>query len=68
MNERIQELFKQSYGYFPSPIGEPEAEKFAELIIHECMNSVDRSSVCFTADQVRIKQLAISALRKTFQG
>ena len=36
MNERIRELFKQAYGYFPSPIGEPETEKFAELIVREC--------------------------------
>ena len=41
MNERIQELFKQAYGYFPSPIGEPETEKFAELIVQEC------ASICY---------------------
>lgn len=37
MNKRIQELYKQAYGYFPSPVGEPETEKFAELIVKECI-------------------------------
>lgn len=41
MNERIRELFKQAYGYFPSPIGEPETEKFAELIVRECLTFVE---------------------------
>ena len=36
MNKRIQELYKQAYGYFPCPAGEPETEKFAELIVREC--------------------------------
>lgn len=38
MNKRIQELYKQAYGHFPCPAGEPETEKFAELIVQECMN------------------------------
>jgi hypothetical protein len=32
MNERLHDLYKQAFGYFPSPIGEPELEKFAELV------------------------------------
>jgi hypothetical protein len=36
MNERIKELYKQAFGYFPPPTGEPELEKFAELIVMEC--------------------------------
>jgi hypothetical protein len=36
MNERIRELYVKAYGYFPAPIGEPELEKFAELIVKEC--------------------------------
>ena len=36
MNKRIQELYKQAYGYFPCPAGEPETERFAELIVREC--------------------------------
>ena len=36
MNERIRELYKQAFGYFPAPTGEPELEKFAELIVQEC--------------------------------
>ena len=38
MNKRIQELYKQAYGYFPCPAGEPETEKFAELIVQECID------------------------------
>jgi hypothetical protein len=36
MNERIKELFKEAD--FPKFDIENEAEKFAELIIKECMN------------------------------
>jgi len=36
MNKRIQELYKQAWGHFPCPTGEPELEKFAELIVREC--------------------------------
>ena len=36
MNKRIQELYKQAYGHFPCPAGEPETERFAELIVREC--------------------------------
>jgi len=39
MNERLHDLYKQVFGYFPSPIGEPELEKFAELIIGECVDA-----------------------------
>ena len=38
MNERIRELFKQEYGYYPAPGELVEAEKFAELIVRECCN------------------------------
>ena len=37
MNERIfTELYKKAWGHFPCPTGEPELEKFAELIVREC--------------------------------
>jgi len=35
MNKKIQELYIQAYGYFPCPAGEPETERFAELIVRE---------------------------------
>lgn len=39
MNERIfTELYKKTWGHFPCPTGEPELEKFAELIVRECLN------------------------------
>ena len=37
MNKRIQELYIQAWGHFPCPTGEPELEKFAELIVRECI-------------------------------
>jgi hypothetical protein len=36
MNERFTELYKQAWGHFPCPTGEPELEKFAQLIVREC--------------------------------
>lgn len=39
MNKRIfTELYKKTWGHFPCPTGEPELEKFAELIVQECAN------------------------------
>ena len=40
MNKRIQELYKQAYGYFSCPALDPETEKFAELIVQECGNAL----------------------------
>jgi hypothetical protein len=44
MNERINELIKQSYVTVQSPSGEGythfSQEKFAELIVRECMEQV----------------------------
>lgn len=42
MNQRIQELYKQAWGHFPCPTGEPELEKFAELLINECIGVVNK--------------------------
>ena len=36
MNEKIRELFHQAYGYPIDIVGE-QAEKFAELIVRECV-------------------------------
>lgn len=51
MNKRIQELYKQAYGYFPSPVGEPETEKFAELIVKECIEISRVGSI--TKDKIK---------------
>lgn len=41
MNERIfTELYKKAWGHFPCPTGEPELEKFAELIVRECIGVI----------------------------
>lgn len=36
MNQRLREIYKQAFGYEPSPIGEPEIEAFAAALIEEC--------------------------------
>lgn len=37
MNNRIfTKLYKKAWGHFPCPTGEPELEKFAELMLAEC--------------------------------
>jgi hypothetical protein len=44
MNERIfTELYKKAWGHFPCPTGEPELEKFAELIVAECTEQVEQA-------------------------
>ena len=44
MNERIfTELCKKAWGHFPCPTGEPELEKFAELIVAECTEQVEQA-------------------------
>ena len=42
MNEKIKELFHQAYGYPIDVVGE-QAEKFAELIVRDCIKAVDNS-------------------------
>jgi hypothetical protein len=41
MNEKIRELFHQAYGYPIDIVGE-QAEKFAELIVKECIEVVEK--------------------------
>jgi hypothetical protein len=40
MNERIKELAQEARLLTGWPVGQIEYQKFAELIIHECMNVV----------------------------
>ena len=42
MKNRIRELYKQAYGHFPSRIEKPEAEKFVELIVQDCLRVLRR--------------------------
>lgn len=66
MNDRIQELLKQSYvtePYYPAGNdGHPEyrtyisQEKFAELIVRECATIVMGDPVISWADSIRIKR------------
>ena len=48
MNERIfTELYKKAWGHFPCPTGEPELEKFAELIVKECIGAISEVKESF---------------------
>jgi hypothetical protein len=40
MNTQLEQIYRQAFGHGPSPIGEPELERFAQLIVKEC------SSLC----------------------
>ena len=56
MNERIfTELYKKAWGHFPCPTGEPELEKFAELIVRECASIVDNYGRWILYDKLAVK-------------
>ena len=40
MNERVQILFVEAFGYQPSPIGEPDVERLIKLVVNECAELV----------------------------
>ena len=33
MNRHFEDAYKSAFGHFPSPVGAPEIEKFARLIV-----------------------------------
>ena len=55
MNEKIKELFHQAYGYPIDVVGE-QAEKFAELIVQECVGIADEYDGVGSTIVSRIKQ------------
>ena len=78
MNTRIEGLIKQAeetytYKDFDGDGFEEikqgkmvNLEKFAELIINECVNAVEDSSECFTFEQTYVKALALNSLKARF--
>lgn len=70
MNERILEFARQTGlcdadgDFFGGKIS--QYDEFAELIVRECIDTVNSSSECFTADQVYIKKLAVDKIREHF--
>ena len=68
MNKRIQELYKQAYGYFSCPTVEPETEKFAELIVQDCISQIAMIGVsnCDDPDVVWTVDKAIHNIREHF--
>ena len=54
MNERIfTELYKKAWGHFPCPTGEPELEKFAELIVKRIIDNVECHASLFNTKEAR---------------
>ena len=51
MNERIRQLARQSTGASTIYMLEEEWEKFAELIVRECINIVDEQKECLHEEQ-----------------
>jgi hypothetical protein len=43
MNKRIDELFKQAYGFPIDKLATINLEKFAELIVRECADVVEKN-------------------------
>lgn len=74
MTDRIQELknktLDEHFNYTWSTMGYEDiskfAEKFAEMIVQECIETVNNSSTCFTAEQVQIKRLAVDKIMRHF--
>ena len=59
MNERIfNELYKKAWGHFPCPTGEPELEKFAELILTEVISTIYRSDISDKKQEKLVDELA----------
>ena len=64
MNERIKELIKQAtnpdYDSDDGPMNELNVEKFAELIVRECVDKVDKTGFVFNEQpQYNDKQNAL---------
>ncbi len=49
MNDRINELFNQSHTAFNGVVYEFDPEKFAKLIIEECISACQTDRLCKTA-------------------
>ena len=51
MNERIDALFKQAYGFPIDKLATINLEKFAELIVKECLAQVDKVDTMLDDDK-----------------
>ena len=70
MNERIfTELYKKAWGHFPCPTGEPELEKFAELIVAECTEQVEqaKNSPFVSLDDAKRMSLFVHVTKKRIE-
>ena len=64
MNEKIRELFHQAYGYPIDIVGE-QAEKFAELIVKECVGILEPKSR-YMGEGPEVLKSKISQIKKHF--
>lgn len=54
MNKQLEQIYREAFGHGPRPIGEPELERFAELIIRECAEVCmqrSRDAIALRADR-----------------
>lgn len=58
MNQRLQELFEEAYGYPPAPSGEHEAEKFALSIVYDFLSELTNDDSLGQARIATIRRLA----------
>jgi hypothetical protein len=67
MNERIKELIAQA-GFFPTELTQvgPSVEKFAELIIKDCIAAIQNESMNSYDDWERGLRIAEGAIEKHF--
>lgn len=73
MNKRLLELAKQSEaGYIPRydmwQMDSETVEKFAKLIIQECINNLDIHSTCFDGDVGRGIKVAMRLTKEHFES
>jgi hypothetical protein len=72
MNERIRELAEQASHQSPDgypvtiPYSKDFAEKFAELIVRECVNNLEIHSTCFDGDVGRGVKIAARLTKEHF--
>lgn len=67
MNERIRELATEAEFYEKDlRIQADNFQKFAELIVEECIKKIDKDVVVFTKNDIDTKNLCIGIIKQHF--
>mgnify|MGYP003332264033 CR=1 FL=1 len=67
MNERIRELATEAEFYEKDlHIQADNFQKFAELIVEECIKKIDKDVVVFTKNDIDTKNLCIGIIKQHF--